>query len=203
MRVSNLFFSIFFLLITASPGFVMSEESVDQMIVKHIDVTGDGIGDDIILNIKGENWNKPFKWMLTISAKGKIIFKHTSDDTWLDKFFNDRGYVNETCKLYLECKKQYYLKDLPDHLIIKTDLSQNNHAYDKSNPGSVHFAAKKELTKTLKLSEAEATKTVEWMTKKLKTGQVPVLYVPKSPVQSEFPKMYVDKVGQFVTIYEW
>jgi hypothetical protein len=191
------------MLTAAFPGVAVSDERVNQVVVKHLDVTGDGIADEIRLDLKGENWNKPFKWTLTISAKGKVIFEHSSDDAWLDKFFNDSGYVNESCKSYLECKQQYYLKDLLDHLFVRTDLSPNYHAYDKSNSGSVYVVAKEELQKKFKLSTEEANKTVDWMVSKLKTGKVQVLYLPKSPVQSEFPRMYVDKVGQFVTIYEW
>ena len=89
------------------------------------------------------------------------------------------------------------------HLIVKTDLSPNIHAYDKSNSGSIHFVAKKDLIDKFHLSESEAIRTIDWMIEKLKTKETPVLYVPISPVQSEFPRMYVDRVGQFVTIYEW
>lgn len=184
-------------------GFTQTKDNVDETIQKQIDVTGDGIHDDVILNIKGEGWNKPFKWTLTIVSKGKTIFEHKSDDSWLDAFFSEKGYVNDMCASYLECKKQFYLHDLINGLIVKTDLSPNIHAYDKSNSGSIHFIAKKELMAKLHLSEAEAIKTIDWMINKLKTKETPVLYVPISPVQSEFPRMYVDRVGHFVTIYEW
>ncbi len=55
----------------------MPPMSADQLVVKHIDVTGDGIDDEIRFNIKGENWNTPLNRTLTIVAKGKIIFKHS------------------------------------------------------------------------------------------------------------------------------
>jgi hypothetical protein len=203
MKSLHTWLFLFILLTVVSPGFAASDERIDQVLVKHLDVTGDGIDDEIRLDIKGENWNTPLRWTLTISSKDKILFKHSADDSWLDKFFNDSGYVNDTCKSYLDCKKQYYMKDLLDHLFVRTDLSPNFHAYDKSNSGSVYAVAKAELQNKFKLSEEEANKAVDWMVSKLKTGKVQVLYVPKSPVQSEFPRMYVDRVGQFVTIYEW
>jgi hypothetical protein len=186
-----------------SSAFAQTKDNIDQRIEKHIDVTGDGIDDDLILHITGESWSRPFNWTLIIVSKGKTIFERKSDDTWLDAFFSDKGYVNETCASYLECKKQYYLKDLINALIVKTDLSPNIHAYDKGNSGSIHFIAKKELMDEFHLSESEANKTIDWMIEKLKTKETPILYVPISPVQSEFPRMYVDRVGQFVTIYEW
>lgn len=186
-----------------SSAFSQTKENIDKKIEKHMDVTGDGIDDDIILRIKGKSWNKPFKWSLTIVSKGKTIFEHKSDDTWLDAFFSDKGYVNDTCASYLECKKQYYLNDLINNLIVKTDLSPNIHAYDKNNSGSIHFIAKKELMDKFHLSESEAIKTIDWMIEKLKTKETPVLYVPISPVQNNFPRMFVNRVSKFVTIYEW
>jgi hypothetical protein len=197
--------SVFLLALTSAPPSVFSQtkDNIDQRIEKHIDVTGDGIDDDIVLHIKGENWNKPFKWTLTIASSGKTIFEHKSNDAWLDGFFNDKGYVNDTCASYLECKKQYYLNDLMKYLIKKTDLSPNIHAYDKSNSGSIHIVARKELIDKFHLSEADAIKTIDWMINKLRTKEASVLYVPISPVQSEFPRMFVDRVSNFVAIYEW
>jgi hypothetical protein len=180
----------------ASPG-----APVDEVIVRRMDVTGDGIEDEIRINIKGENWNKPFRWTLKIAAKGKTVFTHFSDDAWLDKFFNDKGYVAGSCKTYLECKKEYYLADLPENLFSKTDLPLNSYAYDSKNTGSVYAVAKDELTGKLGLSAKNAVETIDWMVNRMKTGQVQVLNVPRSPVQSESPRMYVAPVGQFVTIY--
>lgn len=186
-----------------SLGFTREKQNIDLSIEKHIDVTGGGIADDLLLRIKGESWNKPLKWTLTISSKGKKIFEHESDDTWLDKFFKDKGYVNDSCTSYLECKRQYYLHDLLDELVVKTDLSPNIRDFDKSSQGSIYVVAKKELLEKFHLSESDATKTINWMIEKLETKEVPILYVPISPVQSEFPRMFVDRVGKFVTIYEW
>ena len=96
-----------------------------------------------------------------------------------------------------------YLRDLLDHIFARTDLSPNFHAYEKSNSGSVYVVEKEELQRKFKLSAEEANKTVDWMVSKLKTGKVQVLYLPKSPVQSEFPQMYVGRVGQFVSVCNW
>jgi hypothetical protein len=60
------------------------------------------------------------------------------------------------------------MKDLLDHLFVRTDLSPNFHAYDKSNSGSVYAVAKAELQNKFKLSEEEANKAVDWMVSKLK-----------------------------------
>lgn len=103
---------------------------VNKTITKEVDVTGDSISEVIVLNLKGESWQKPFKWILTINSKGIEIFKYQSDDKWLDAFFADEGYV-DNCTDYLSCKKKYYEKDILDRLVVITDLSPNEHAYDK------------------------------------------------------------------------
>jgi hypothetical protein len=121
----------------------------------------------------------------------------------MDKFFNDKEYVNDTCTSYIDCKKQYYLTEIMTHLFVKTDLSVNSHAFDRNNPGSIHTIAKQELMDKYHLSVTEALETVDWMITKLNTKQTQVLYVPRSPVMSELPRMYVDRVGAFVTIYQW
>ena len=87
--------------------------------------------------------------------------------------------------------------------MVKTDLSPNFHAFSKENEGSIYFVAKKELIEKYKLSESDAIKTVDWMINRLKTKKTPVLYIQSSPVTSEYPIMYVDRVGTFVTIYNW
>jgi len=179
------------------------EARVDQVLNREIDVTGDGVKDLITLHLKGLGWQAPFNWELSIRSKGKLIFSHESDDSWLDKFFNDPGYVDDQCKSYLACKMKYYLHDLLDHLFIATDLSPNDHAYDKTDSGSIHFVARQELENRFKLPASEAEETVNWMIQKLKSGKTWVLYVPISPVLSEYPRMYVEKVAAFITIYEW
>lgn len=183
--------------------FFRVKDSVDQKIEKYMDVTGDGIDDEIIIHIKGKSWEQPFTWTLTIVSNGKKVFEHESDDTRLDISFNDKGYVNDTCASYIACKKQYYLTEMRKHLFIKTDLSPTSHVFDRNNPGSIYTIAKQELMDKFHLCEADANKTVDGMVAKLKSKQVQVLYVPVSPVLSEFPRMYVDRVGTFVTIYQW
>jgi hypothetical protein len=77
-RMRSIHTLLFFLLLTlAFLGVAASDERADQLVVKHLDVTGDGIDDEIRLNIKGENWNTPLNRTLTIAAKGTIIFKHS------------------------------------------------------------------------------------------------------------------------------
>lgn len=202
-RSSFLIIFVGFLTLYPNRGFTQSNNIIDRVILRYLDFTGDGVEDEIKLHLIGDNWDKPLNWILTISTKGQQIFEHKSNDTKIDSFFSDSTFMDGSCKSYLECKKQYYLKDLLFYLFIKTDLSKNMHAFDKNNSGSIHFIAKNELIKKYNLSESEASEIVEWMIKKIKSNETNILYVPLSPVMTELPRMFVDRVGRFVTIYQW
>lgn len=176
--------------------------AVNETISREVDVIGDGTRELILLNLLGESWEKPFKWTLTIKAKGRVIFEYQSDDTWLDAFFAEEGYI-QGCADYLSCKKKYYEEDILKWLVIVTDLSHNKHTFERSNPGSIHVVARTELVEKYRLSESRASQIVESMISRLRSGQPPVLYVLISAVQSNFPIMYVPEVNGFVKVYEW
>jgi hypothetical protein len=182
---------------------VAQNNSVDQIIEKSIDVTGNGVRDIVSLRLKADNWESPIMWTLEIISGGSIIFRHESNDTWLNQFFNDEGYVNDTCKNYIDCKKQYYLHDLPKNIVVVQKISSATYSTDIHNPGGTRIVAKKELIEKFQLSEQEAEETVEWIVNMMKSGPVTLLSINISPVQTSFPKMYVDKVKDFVVIYEW
>jgi uncharacterized DUF497 family protein len=141
------------LIIVSIPNFAIGEDaqvksnivSVNKTLTREIDVIGDGIPEQIVLNLRGESWQKPFKRTLTIKAKGKVILKHQSDDTWLDTYFADKDYVLD-CADYLFCKKKYYEEDILRRLVvIDDDLYRNEHVFEKNNPGSIQIAVRKEL----------------------------------------------------------
>ena len=156
------------------------------------------------MNLRGESWQKPFKWTLTIKAKGKVILKHQSDDTWLDTYFADKDYVLD-CADYLSCKKKYYEEDILRRLVvIDDDLYRNEHVFDKNNPGSIQIVVRKELIEKYRVSESRASQIVKSMIRRLRSGKsLPILYVPISAVQNNYPIMYVPEIGGFVRVYDW
>jgi hypothetical protein len=173
-----------------------------ETIFRNTDVTGDGIPEEIILRIYGYSWNEPIKWTLTIKAGNSIIFQHDSDDTWLDPFFADKGYVLD-CDDYLSCKQKYYKNNLLDGLVVVTDLSPNEHAFDEDNSGSIQVVARKELINKYHIPDDQASQIIESMISRLKNRKAQVLYVPISPVQNNFPIMYIPEIKGFITVYEW
>ena len=180
-----------------------AEPAVDQVITRNIDVTGDGVTDRIVIHLKGANWRSPFHWSLRIYSKDRLVFSHDSDDAGLDRFFADRGFVDDGCGSYLKCKQEYYLHYLPDSLVVSGGFAQDGSVCDKANSGSIYAVAQKELTEKFKLSPPAAARVVTRIVERLRTGKAPVLSVPISPVQGEYPRMFVEEVGAFVTVYRW
>jgi hypothetical protein len=180
-----------------------AEPAVDQVITRKIDVTGDGLKDRIVIHLKGANWRSPFQWSLRIYSKGKLVFSHDSDDAWLDRFFADRGYVDDGCDSYLKCKQEYYLHYLSDGLVVIDGFAQDGSAFDKANSGSIYAVAQQELTEKFKLFPSAASRVVGRIIEDARSRKFPVLSIPISPVQGEYPRMFVEEVGAFVTVYRW
>jgi hypothetical protein len=165
---------------------------------RRLDVTGDGVDDEIRLSLSGKDWNNPIKWTLTVVSNGKIVFEHSADDAWLDKFFNDKGYVDDKCANYLWCKKQYYLEDMLKGRFTHSKPSKMRD--DGRYWEEVGRTSQKELTTKFSLSAKEAETTSDWIIERLKTQNVELLNVPISPVQSGEVAMYVPRVKYFVII---
>ena len=190
--------------VSGCAGNVRSTGPVDVSVTREVDVTGDGKADLITLNYRGASWKSPFTWTLRITADDRLVYEYESDDAWMDEFFADDDFVDDdNAKGYLASKKKYYGEDILAGLVVITDLSPNIHAYEPSNSGSIHVVARDELMGRHALSEDEARQVVASMVNRLKARQAPVLYVPISPVQANFPLTYVPEVGSFVTVYNW
>jgi hypothetical protein len=193
-------------ILIANAGTAQSDLArVERTIERTIDVTGDGVPDRIVLKISADTWQTPIKWSLSILSKGKVVYSYFSDDTWLDKFFNDRDFMNKTCTGYLDCKKKYYLTDLMKG-VAEIDFrppDPDSRFFDKVRAGSIYNTAGKELIEKYHFTESEAFQTVDLMVSKIKAGKAILINIPVSPVQVQFPRMYCDKVGAFLVIYEW
>jgi len=174
-------------------------EPVNEVLTKREDVTGDGVPDEIRLNLVGAGWDQPFKWTLSIISNNILVYEQSVDDAWLDRFFNDKGYVNEECPDYLSCKKQYYLEDLFKYRFGRVE--SKNEPLNSEYVDDIRRVAKDSLLVKYRLTPAEAERTIKWMVDHIKSGRAVIFNVPISPVQGGCSQMYVPRVGRFVTIY--
>jgi len=176
--------------------------AIDEKIVKTMDVTGDGKVDNIVLHLKAKNIKAPFLWSLTIISDGKIIYSHNSDDSWLDQFFNDIGYVSD-CKDYLSCKNKYYYHDILESLVLTGNKWYNaNGILDKSQSNTLYPLGRKQLSECCNITGARADAILSKIESKLRKGSAVALNVLKSPVQASPPMIFAPEVGRFLIIYE-
>ncbi len=185
-----------------------SFDKVLQTMTREVDVTGDGKKDRIELRLMGESWSSPLKWTLTIPSLGRTVFTYESDDAWLDRFFNDEGYVDDTCGSYLACKKLYYLHGILDGLVDKSLVKPgwfDSYAAEcpecvKGTPGSIYEVLTGQLTTTYKLPPKEADAVVAWIIGELKGGRAILVFVPISAVEMDHPRIWVPQVGAFLSL---
>ncbi len=175
---------------------------IDQELVKEVDVTGDGKADKIILHLTARNIKAPFTWTLTIISKGKQIYSYNSDDAWLDKFFNDEGYVLG-CKDYVGCKKKYYYHDILDVLVLTGSKWYDvNGILDRSQPNTLYPLGRKQLQECCNVTGQKADMILNGIESKIRTGKAIILNVLQSPVHTNPPLIFVPEVGRFIRFYE-
>jgi hypothetical protein len=175
---------------------------VDQELVKEVDVTGDGKPEKIILHLTAKNMKAPFVWTLTIISEGKQIYAYKSDDTHLDKFFNDEGYVLD-CKDYMSCKKKYYYHDILDVLVLSGNKWYDvNGILDKSQTNTLYPVGRKQLRECCNVTGQQADAILSKIENKLRTGKAIVINILQSPVHANPPLTFVSEVGRFIRFYE-
>jgi len=179
------------------------QTTIDDTLTKHIDVTGDNVKDKIVLNLKAKSFNDPFVWTLTIFSKGEKILSYVSDDSWMDSFFSDKGFVDDNCQNYEECKRQYYYKDFLNSLVRISTLESNPYWAVKTNKGSVYEVLGGILRDKFLCKEEKIEQIVKNIVKEIKEGKKPLIYIPGSPVQSKCPRVFIKELGKFVQVYQW
>ena len=192
---------ILFLVILVSPQ-LYSHDPINDTLERRMDVTGNGVDERVSLTLKAKSIRDPMMWILKIKSHGKVIFTLVSDDAWLDKNFKDPGFVNDACS-YEACKKQYYYHDFLDRLFVFLDSEKDSGVFDPEFAGSIHHTALNELTMKHRIPENSARAIIAKVIRRMEKKQIPVLFLPVSPVQYRYPMVYIREVGAFVTIYFW
>ena len=89
-------------------------QGIDRRFEYTADLTGDGHNERVVLAIYGVAMDKPFTWSLAvIDQEDRVLYKTEKDDTWLDKFFGEEGYMSPRCANYDQCKRRYYFEEQP------------------------------------------------------------------------------------------
>ena len=135
-------------------------------------------------------------------SKGEQIYGYSNDDTWLDKFFNNKGYVLG-CKDYISCKYKYYYHDILDGLVLTGSRWYDvNGILDQSKTNTLYPLGGKQLRECCNVTGERADAILRKIEDKFRAGKAIVINVPKSPVKSNPPLIFVPEVGRFIEFYE-
>jgi hypothetical protein len=184
-------------------GSALSDQSskIDRTFTKHGDVTGDGESETLTVHITSMSIETPFKWSFIISdLNGATIYRVDRDDTWLDNFFKDNGYVIR-CTDYTSCKERYYFNNIPIAIFASLKPSIKGWVLNKYTKSNLHNTASAYLTKQ-GISAENITVTIEEMRKILQKPGFHNINVPISPVKSSAPMIWVPNIKEFVPYYQ-
>lgn len=184
-------------------GFAFADQahSIDRTFTAEGDVTGDGVPEVITIHITGASLETPFKWTVTIAdLNGTTIYLVDRDDSWLDKFFRDKGY-EIGCSEYTYCKELYYFNDIPSAVFASIKPSRSAWRLDRYNLINLKNTVNAYLTKQGVSSNTIATAIGEMRSILQKPGYHS-LEVPVSAVKSAAPMIWVPSVREFVPYYQ-
>lgn len=175
-----------------------SRGAIDTVLVRAVDLRSDGRPDTVALHIVADGYAAPFTWTLTITSDARRIYSVHRDDSRLDRFFGDEGYV-AGCRGYLECKRKYYFNDLlADSLDPPFDLEG---VLDTAQSNTLRAVAGDYLAGHFGLGKDRIATVTSSMAQLLRSGRAVVIGVTSSPVSREPLMMYVPELDEFVPIY--
>jgi hypothetical protein len=177
---------------TTSPG------AIDTVLVRSVDLTGDGKPDTVSLHLRAKGLTSPFSWELSIRSRGSVLCRYSGDDSAIDKNFHDEGYV-AGCNDYTGCKKKYYFHDILDGLEVRYNLEK---ILDRTQSNTLYAIGGAYLYSCCSIKGATADAILSAMEERLRRGQAVVISIPTSPMTSEPPMMFAPEVNRFVPIYE-
>ncbi len=171
---------------------------IDKEIIRHEDITGDGIPEEIKIKLKAKNLMSPMEWSLTIKSKGETIYhKHQKDSRQIDERFTELE--SDTCykaRTVLECKRNFYFNSLGVH-IIRED------GYDKNGIVEIPSYPINGIINRYKVSRKKAENIYRRARNQILEGTAVLVVFETSPIQTSYPlEMYIKELGGFITIYE-
>jgi hypothetical protein len=180
-----------------SLGRTTSMDAIDTVLVRCMDLTGDGEPDTVSLHLVAEGLTSPFSWELSIRSRGDVLCSYSGDDSNIDVHFHDEGYV-PGCNDYVACKRKYYFHDILGGLEVPCRLEG---ILDRTHGNTLYPIGGAYLDSCCSLRGAAAEAILSAMEKRLRNGRAAVISIPTSPMTREPPMMYAPEVNRFVPIY--
>lgn len=174
---------------------------VDSTFIIIEDLTSDGEADSLELRVLGPRMEDPFSWKVRIWVRGELVFEHEAVDTHWDQFFGQPGFAY-TSRSREEDKAQYYLDELPKRIVDRAQFEATSPVFDPHSPAGVSRTLMRELRERGLADEHVVRGIIEDVEGRMRAGTV-LLSIPQSPGLSEFPRIYVEEVGEFIPVFVW
>jgi len=170
---------------------LQNSAQIDTTIVLPIDLTGDEKNDSIFYHITAESWKKPFTVEYKIVCNGEVILTQTSVDEAIDQDFGNPSMM-DWCEGYLPCKKDWYLKKMPEEAIkvFKPGDNWRKDFFDTTSDVSLASALKKLYIDSLGYSPKKVTGELKKLKVLFDKKNMVYLMIPSQPVYKSFPRFY-------------
>jgi hypothetical protein len=191
-------FLIIVFILTCCP---IMAQPIDEKMMKAVDLTGDGRPEKIILTIKAEDISKPVRWSLTILSADKVLLRHSRDDSKIDSFFEDSGYVVD-CTGYAECKRKWYYKDILNSLIVPANRYNLEGVLDKKQTNTLYPVGRAYLAECCGIGPKQADPILAKIEKRIRSGKAVMITIPDTPVTNGILLTFCAEVGRFIPVYK-
>jgi hypothetical protein len=167
-----------------------------------VDLTGDGIPENVYLKLHAKSMTYPITWDLTILSKGVTIYTYHSDDTQIDRVFNEPEiFGNKNCHDYISCKKFYYFSRLLSQIPMTYDRKKNILDILKPDLKDDFTSLVYEYLDGYQVNRKSAKKILENIEKDMKNKNAIFIYHSSSPTESGPIMIFSNDINMLVPIY--
>ena len=111
-------------------------QSVNERLVKSVDLTGEGNPENITLTLKAKDFKAAMQWTLTLSSGKKVLMRRTEHDMYAEPFFDPQCVTH--CTDYIECRKKWYYHGILDSLVVPSSGYDTEGILDKSQGNTLY-----------------------------------------------------------------
>jgi len=169
------------------------------------DLTEDGEPDSLVVRVVGSGMEHPFGWTVGIWVRRELVFEYAVVDSLIDGLFGETdtgvGSFGLTGNRERD-KAWYYFESLPSRVIERTQFEAGSAIFDRDSPAGVQRTLTRELREGGLVDDRAVQGIIDGVVRRLQEGTI-LLSIPKSPFLSEFPRIYVAEVGEFIPVFTW
>ena len=179
------------------------DKQINETISKTVDLTGDGIPENIYLNLHTQNMAYPVTWDLIIKSNGVTVYTYHSDDTQIDHIFNEPEIFGKgKCHDYISCKRFYYSKTLISQIPMTSDMKVNILDILKPDLKDSFTTLVNEFLESHHVSKKRMKIIFEHLENDIKNKNSIFISHSYSPTESSPIMIFSKEINMFIPIYK-